>query len=191
MTDPAPLTPRPLAEGDRPAPGDVYFEHGDAPFSRIIQLGTLSDVNHVGVVIDDLGDGWWLVAEAVARGFVIHARPAPNAYVARLGDPGVRDAVVAESTRMAKLGLGYDWWSITRLAIRILGRLPGLRLPVRALLRRMPMPDNPRRVICSDAVRQVVEAAAGTVLPFGKPSYLTTPQDLRRWAFHLTRWDGR
>ena len=193
--------PRPLGTGETPGCGDLIFERGTGWQAALIRFGTGDAINHCAVLLAVTPAGW-LVAEANASGFVTCVKPAPHAFIVRPGDGDTRAVIAAEAMRLANTGLGYDAAAIVRFALQIVGRAQPLTKPGRVLLApltalaaivsaiaRRALPDSAGRVICSGAVRQIVEAATGVDL--GKPGQApdeTSPAELFRACYGLRQW---
>ena len=209
------LRSRPLFAWETPEPGDLYFETGHQLLSRIIRLGTASRTNHVGVIIE-ANATTWTVVEAVADGVVIHDRTPPVGTVIRVShDPDVSFDVASVAIRQALTGVRYDWWTIARHALRAIARVPApitlcasllfgvpalaalaaasaaqiLHRPLGWLALRTPLPNNPKRMICSEQTTRCLREVfgEGAILP-GRPAHLISPGDLLHALLGRRNW---
>jgi hypothetical protein len=134
------LKPRPLWDDELPTRGDLHFAVGFGPksalVSRIIAAGTASRTNHVGIITEVTGSEWKIV-EALSKGVVedTHQPPPVSTVIRASDDPAVREALArrAEAGAAADPHIGYDWWTIGRIAfVGLFGRVPFLTFPILA-----------------------------------------------------------
>jgi hypothetical protein len=200
------LRPRPLAPDEHPSAGDLFFQRGRQLIAVAIRLATGSDINHVGVIMTNHGDGTYTVAEANAPGFELAHKDGFDGYVVRVSDSASeRQRLSVNAFCLAKAGLRYDYLAIARFAAivmrrsrprTILGRLL-LGLPAivvralgRVLLWVLPC-ESADRVICSGATRRLLRETFGegdwaSALPAHDDE--TSPADLLAALFGRRRW---
>jgi hypothetical protein len=200
------LRPRPLAPGEQPEPGDIFFQRGSQAIGVLIRLATGSDINHTGVITVNHGDGTYEVAEANAPGFELAPKDGFTGYVVRVSDdPQARRALEQNARKLVEAGLRYDFLAIARFGAIVLRRsrprtligklLLGVpaafgRLIGQVLLWVLPH-DSTNRVICSGAVRRLVRETFGeeewaSALPAHDDE--TSPADLLAALFGRRRW---
>ena len=124
-------------------PGDIGFDGGIGISGWLIRVGTGSSYGHCFVYHRDLGNGLWETAETGPTGHRFRKRSVgPNKVVRLWRDAQEQDALLRASEKL--VGCEYGWGEIARIVARLLG----------VKLRRFR--DNPRRVICSNHVTQVI-----------------------------------
>lgn len=201
------FTPRPLRPGERPAPGDVFFQRGSQLPSILIRFGTGSDINHAGIILGVAQDaGVWSVAEANAPGFEVAWKEHADAYVVRVSDVDAdRARLAAAALDLTDAGLRYDYLAVVRFALIVLARcrpstligkvllgVPLLVLRTVARLALVVLPaERPDRVICSGAVRRLLRDTFGEgTWALGLPvrDDETSPAALLRAIYGRRRW---
>jgi hypothetical protein len=187
------MTPRPLAHWEAPQPGDLVFETGTAWTSRIIQLGTGDDLNHVAIVT---GPNWHVV-EAVGRGVVEHNRPAPHGYVVRVtDDPRTAISIVNAARAISRRGVAYSWATIAWHVGTSLAAIPGFRRLGRFIAQRASQVETSSAMVCSEVALDALRIAALTDATLarvlepldGTPSYQVSPARLFRLLCNRQDW---
>lgn len=212
------LNPRPLLDTERPEAGDIYFANDRRLLARIIQLGTASRTNHAAGIVGMNSDGTWQVVEATGRGVIEHAIAPPHCTVLRvLDEPCARAALATTMRAQAAAGFRYDWLTILRHGLRAIGRVPfpfvlgvgvaagwtGWTLlgvatlcqvahrPLSWLLALAPVPNSPRRMICSEQVTRALRAVAGEAAVLsGTPAWMVSPGDLFQALLGRRKWEN-
>jgi hypothetical protein len=185
--------PRPLTWWEEPRPGDFVFETGRAWTSRLIQIGTADDLNHVAIITGDD----WLVVEAVGEGVIEHHRERAHGYVVRVtDDPVTADTIVAAARRLAGAGLGYSWPAIIWHVGVTVASFPGLGGVGRyvAALAGKVLPCG--AMVCSEVALTVLRDAAqsdvtleAVLAPLdGTPAFQVSPARLFRTVCNRRDW---
>ncbi len=148
-------------------PGDIFFTHSKAAFSRVIQFGTSSWANHTGMVVRCNEDGTWITNEALGAGFIAFNRDpkemSTEMVVLRVADdPGEVQALLYASAQM--LGWKYDWRNIARIAFNRVGW-------------KMISKDVKNKTVCSEAMARALCEGLNICDPDLEP-WETTPRDL-------------
>ena len=179
---------RPLHAHENPGPGDILVEHtrtlpGLVIRAGAIAAGSLTRINHVGVICAAHADEW-LTAEAHAgRGYTLMTRTDLRGAVLRVSDdPAERARVVDAAVELAPLR--YSWLSIVRIALWTLAQLTSSRrwLPGRTITKLYEITRDDTRgthVTCGEATRNVLEQTIGPVPGMEHlPVWKTTPAAL-------------